>query len=221
MATRWQCCAQLLSSHPYHSAISSAPCFALGARDSDDDDDAGGDHGAVVAGNFAPQDTGVGAPASPPRPAIAASDRFFVTPARTASLADDAGGGGGAGEAMRGAVAVEAYSSDPRGQFLESMVEMAAAYGAEGMPAPEYREFMEELLSCYLERNDRDVHRDVLAAFAELTARRWPAKRRGALRGLMKINPCALIKQLVVADWQHRSRDSSSCFPTTSSEPHL
>ncbi|CAL4951996.1 unnamed protein product [Urochloa decumbens] len=216
MATRWQRCAQLLSSHPYHSAISSAPCFALGVRDdSDNDDDAAA---AVVA----PQDTGVGAPASPPRPAVAASDRFFVTPARTASLADDAAAaGGGAGEAMRGAVAVEAYSSDPRARFLESMAEMAAAYGAEGMAAPEYREFMEELLSCYLERNDRDVHRHVLAAFAELTARRWPAKRRGALRGLMKINPCALIKQLVVADWQHRSRDSSSCFPTTSSEPHL
>ncbi|CAO2193943.1 unnamed protein product [Urochloa humidicola] len=182
MATRWQRCAQLLSSHPYHSAISSAPCFSLGERDSDSDDDASGDHGAagaVVAGNnnFAPQDTGVGAPASPRPAVVAASDRFFVTPSRTASLADDA-------------VAVETYSSDPRGQFLESMAEMAAAYGAEGMPAPEYREFMEELLSCYQERNDRGVHPHVLAAFAELTARRWPAKRRGALRGLMKMNPC-------------------------------
>ncbi|CAO2205359.1 unnamed protein product [Urochloa humidicola] len=195
MATRWQRCAQLLSSHPYHSAISSSPSFALGAHD-------GGDHvaaGAFVAGNFAPQDTALGALASPRQPAaelppgtFAASDRFFVTPARTASLADDAGGGGGggAGEAMRGAVVVEAYSSDPRGRFLESMAEMAAAYGAEGMPAPEYREFMEELLSCYLERNDRGVHPHVLAAFAELTARRWPAKRRRPLRGLMKMNPC-------------------------------
>ncbi|CAO2161323.1 unnamed protein product [Urochloa humidicola] len=197
MATRWQRCAQLLSSHPYHSAISSAPCFSLGERDSDSDDDddaASGDHGAaggaIVAGDFAPQDTGVGVPASPRPVAIAASDRFFVTPARTASLADDAAAAAGAGEAaMRGAVAVEAYSSDPRGQFLESMAEMAAAYGAEVMPATEYREFMEELLSCYLERS---VHCHVLAAFAELTARRCPAKRWRPLRlrGLMKINPC-------------------------------
>ncbi|KAF8663167.1 hypothetical protein HU200_055768 [Digitaria exilis] len=66
------------------------------------------------------------------------------------------------------------------------MEEMAAAYGAEGMPAPEYREFMDELLSCYLERNDRGVHQHVLAAFAELTARRWPTtKRRRPLRGLI------------------------------------
>ncbi|PAN32592.1 hypothetical protein PAHAL_5G498700 [Panicum hallii] len=192
MATRWQRCAQLLSSHPYHSAISSAPSFSLGARD-DDGTGGGGDHGAAgaAAGNFAPQDSGVGALASPrpaaelPRGAVSATDRFFVSPARTASLVDD-----GAGEALRGAVPVEAYSSDPRGQFLESMAEMAAAYGAEGMPAPEYREFMEELLSCYLERNDRGVHPHVLAAYADLTARRWPSKRRRPLRGLMKISPC-------------------------------
>jgi len=139
------------------------------------------------AGNFALQDNGVGALASP-RPAaelaVSATDRFFVSPARTASLVD------GAGEALRGAEVVETYSSDPRGQFLESMAEMAAAYGAEGMPAPEYREFMEELLSCYLERNDRGVHPHVHAAYADLTARRWPSRRRRQLRGLMKINPC-------------------------------
>ena len=193
MATRWQRCAQLLSSHPYHSAISSAPSFALGARD--DDGGGGGDRGAAgaVDGSFALQDSGVGALASP-RPAaaelhlgaVSATDRFFVSPARTASLVD------GAGEALRvrGAEVVETYSSDPRGQFLESMAEMAAAYGAEGMPAPEYREFMEELLSCYLERNDRGVHSHVHAAYADLTARRWPTKRRRQLRGLMKINPC-------------------------------
>ncbi|RCV24964.1 hypothetical protein SETIT_5G128600v2 [Setaria italica] len=194
MAARWQRCAQLLSSHPYHSAISSAPSFALDAGDDGGGSGSGdrGVAGTVAAGSFAPQDRGVGALASPrpaapelPRGAVSA-DRFFVTPARTASLVDDAG----AGEALRGAVLVEAYSSDPRGQFLESMAEMAAAYGAEGMPAPEYREFMEELLSCYLERNDRGVHPHVLAAFADLTARRWPTKRRRPLRGLMRINPC-------------------------------
>ena len=92
MATRWQRCAQLLSSHPYHSAISSAPCFALGARDDDDDE---GDHGAAgagaFAGNFARQDNGPGALTSPrpaaelPRGAVSATDRFFVSPARSAS----------------------------------------------------------------------------------------------------------------------------------------
>ncbi|TVU21509.1 hypothetical protein EJB05_31149, partial [Eragrostis curvula] len=93
-------------------------------------------------------------------------------------------------QALRGALLVETYSSDPRAEFLESMAEMAAGCDAEGMTAPEYREFMEELLACYLERNDRDVHRHVLAAFADLTARRRPTKRTRSLRGLMKINPC-------------------------------
>ncbi|KAJ1282276.1 hypothetical protein BS78_03G039600 [Paspalum vaginatum] len=183
--TRWQRYAQLLSSHPYHSAISSAPCFALGARDDDH-------------GSFAPQQElhspGAGALASPGTAAGAellprASDRFFVSPAPTASLVDDAAAGTGEA-ALRGAVLVETYSSDPRGRFLESMAEMAAACGAEGMPAPEYREFMDQLLSCYLERNDRRVHRHVLAAFDDLNARRWPNKRRRPLRGLMKMNPC-------------------------------
>ncbi|KAK3164068.1 hypothetical protein QOZ80_1AG0012210 [Eleusine coracana subsp. coracana] len=168
MATRSQRYAQLLSSHPYHSSISSSPSFTLNAAD----------------GGARPQDNGLGAPASPrltelPR----ASDRFFVSPARTASLVD-------AGEALCGALLVETYSSDPRAEFLESMAEMAAACGADGMPAPEYGEFMEELLACYLERNDRAVHRHVLAAFADLTARRRPAKRKRPFRGLMKINPC-------------------------------
>lgn len=200
MAARWQRCAQLLSSHPYHSAISSSPSFDLAAQGDDGGSVSGsGDRGVagtVAAGSFAPQDSGVGALASPrpaeaelPRGAVSASDRFFVTPARTASLVDDTDAGG-AGEVLQGAMVVEAYSSDPRGQFLDSMAEMAAAYGAEGMPAPEYREFMEDLLSCYLERNDRGVHPHVLAAFADLTARRWPAKRRRPLRGLMRINPC-------------------------------
>jgi uncharacterized protein (TIGR01568 family) len=187
MATRWQRCAQQLSSHPYHSAISSSPSFSLGARDDDDHD---GDH---AAGNR--HDSGAGALASPrvpgdlPPGAVSASDRFFVSPAPTASLVvdDDAA----AGEALRGAaVLVETYSSDPRAEFLESMAGMAAACGAEGMPEPEYREFMEELLSCYLDRNDRGVHRHVLAAFADLTARRWPHKRRRPILGLMKMNPC-------------------------------
>ncbi|XP_066308295.1 transcription repressor OFP14-like [Miscanthus floridulus] len=194
MATRWQRCAQQLSSHPYHSAISSSPSFSLGARGDDDHD---GDY-AAAGNSLAPHDGGGGgvadALASPRMPgelppgAVSASDRFFVSPAPTASLVDD---DAAAGEALRGAaVLVETYSSDPRAEFLESMADMAAACGAEGMPEPEYREFMEELLSCYLDRNDRGVHRHVLAAFDDLTARRWPHKRRRPILGLMKMNPC-------------------------------
>ncbi|TVU21508.1 hypothetical protein EJB05_31148, partial [Eragrostis curvula] len=157
MATRSQRYTRMVSSHPYHSSISSAPSFALDATD-------GGDHGAgAVATNPRPQDDdGLGALASP-------------------RLTE---------QALRGALLVETYSSDPRAEFLESMAEMAAGCDAEGMTAPEYREFMEELLACYLERNARDVHRHVLAAFADLTARRRRTKRMRSLRGLMKINPC-------------------------------
>lgn len=201
MATRWQRYAQQLSSHPYHAAISSSPCFSFGARDDDDHD---GDH--TVARNslaLTPHDSGgvAGALLVSPRAlgelppgAVASSDRFFVSPAPTASLVDDGDGdAAAAGEVhdLRGtAVLVETYSSDPKAEFLESMADMAAACGAEEMPEPEYREFMEELLSCYLDRNDRGVHRHVLAAYDDLNARRWPAKRRRPILGLIKMNPC-------------------------------
>jgi uncharacterized protein (TIGR01568 family) len=188
MATRSQLYTQLLSSHPYHSSISSSPSFALDATDGS------GDHGTGAVAYPRQQDGGLGAPlASPrltelPRGAVCASDRFFVTPARTASLVDAASAG--AGEALSGALLVEMYSSDPRAEFLESMTEMAAACGADGMPLPERQELMEELLSCYLERNDRAVHRHVLAVFADLTTRRRPTRRTRPLWGLLKINPC-------------------------------
>lgn len=192
MAMRSQRYAHVLSSHPYHSAISSAPSFALGGRD---------DNGvAAVAGSstLQQQDGHVGdapapaAEASPrltelPRGAVSAPDRFFVSPARTASLVDAAG----AGVELRGAVQVETYTSEPREEFLASMAEMATARCADGMPEAEYWEFMEELVSCYLERNDRGVHRHIFAAFADLTAgapRRRPAKKR-PLRRLMR-SPC-------------------------------
>ncbi|KAG0536209.1 hypothetical protein BDA96_03G044900 [Sorghum bicolor] len=194
MATRWQRCAQQLSSHPYHSAISSSPSFSLGDHHHDDDDD-DGDHAAGNSVALAPHDN-LGALASPrvagdlPPGAVSASDRFFVSPAPTASLVVDDAAAGEVHTLRGAAVLVETYSSDPRAEFLESMADMAAACGAEGMPEPEYREFMEELLSCYLDRNDRGVHRHVLAAFADLTARRWPHKRRRPILGLMKMNPC-------------------------------
>ncbi|KAF8663166.1 hypothetical protein HU200_055767 [Digitaria exilis] len=91
MATRWQRCAQLLSSHPYHSAISSAPCFGLGTHDDVADGDHGATAGAVAAGKL-----------ELPRGALSATDRFFVSPARTASLVGDDAGCNTPGPSSRG-----------------------------------------------------------------------------------------------------------------------
>ncbi|KAL6626871.1 hypothetical protein ACP70R_030597 [Stipagrostis hirtigluma subsp. patula] len=182
MATRSQRYTHMLSSHPYHSAISSAPPFALGAGDGDGDHCAAG----AVAVSSAAKDDGirVGALASAP-------DSFFLSPARTARSSTRPAR---ARAALPGAVPVETYSSDPKGQFLDSMAEMAAAWGTKGMTKAKYWEFMDDLLRCYLERNDLAVHEYVLAAFADLTeadlvARRLPKKRR-RLRRLMKLGAC-------------------------------
>ncbi|KAL6626872.1 hypothetical protein ACP70R_030598 [Stipagrostis hirtigluma subsp. patula] len=189
MAARSQRYTQMLSSHPYHSAIMSAPPFAL---DASDDDDAGDDDGTgVVAGGSAVNDDGVGVPAAArlvellPQAVVSALDSLFVSLAPTGSAVDAAG-------ALQGAVPVQTYSSDPRAQFMASMAEMAAACGTKGMAEANYWEFMEELLLCYLERNDQAVHEYVLAAFADLTeadltARRCPKKRRRLRRRLRRL----------------------------------
>ncbi|KAL6848042.1 hypothetical protein ACP4OV_022170 [Aristida adscensionis] len=197
--------AQLLSSHPYHFAISSAPSF--GTRDDDGDGDHGTGGAFAVAASSAVTGYGAGAgagePASPRLLDLLreASARFLVSAAPpAASLAEAAqagaaaaaAGSGGGGAALRGAVPVETYSRDPKGEFLESMTEMVAACDAEGMPEPQYREFMAALLSCFLERNDQAVHRHVLAAFADVAASRSPAtkkKKKRPLRRLMNMNP--------------------------------
>lgn len=94
--------------------------------------------------------------------------------AMAATKAVVAGGSGG--------VAVMTFSVAPYEDFRRSMREMADAHWArQEAPAPAVDwDFMEELLFCYLQLNDRAVHKDILRAFTDTVAalrrRRRPPK---------------------------------------------
>lgn len=88
-----------------------------------------------------------------------------------------------------GGVAVVTLSVAPYEDFQRSMREMADAHarleaaraGTRAAPAVDW-DFMEELLFCYLQLNDRAVHKDILRAFTDTVAalrrrRRAPAPK--------------------------------------------
>ncbi|CAM0951087.1 unnamed protein product [Alopecurus aequalis] len=71
-----------------------------------------------------------------------------------------------------GGVAVVTFSVTPYEDFRRSMREMADAHWAKreaATPAVDW-DFMEELLFCYLQLNDRAVHKDILRAFTDTVA---------------------------------------------------
>ncbi|KAM0854078.1 hypothetical protein ACQ4PT_050647 [Festuca glaucescens] len=87
-----------------------------------------------------------------------------ASPAMAATKEVVAGGSGG--------VAVVTFSVAPYEDFRRSMREMADAHWARwevAAPAVDW-DFMEELLFCYLELNDRAVHKDILRAFTDTIA---------------------------------------------------
>ncbi|KAK1630403.1 hypothetical protein QYE76_004718 [Lolium multiflorum] len=87
-----------------------------------------------------------------------------ASPAMAATKAVVAGGSGG--------VAVVTFSVAPYEDFRRSMREMSDAHCARmeaAAPAVDW-DFMEELLFCYLQLNDRVVHKDILRAFTDTVA---------------------------------------------------
>lgn len=127
--------------------------------------------------------------------AIKPSDRFFVSPGTSSSIADDArlsstmasSSTSSSTEAElavpSGSVKVMTFSKDPYDDFHRSMQDMVESrHGGHRQPLD--WDFMEELLFCYLELNDRSVHRYILKAFADLTAARGQRRRRKAYRDL-------------------------------------
>uniref|UniRef100_A0ACD5Y337 Uncharacterized protein n=1 Tax=Avena sativa TaxID=4498 RepID=A0ACD5Y337_AVESA len=86
-----------------------------------------------------------------------------VLEAIAATKAAVAGGSGG--------VAVVTFSVAPYEDFRRSMREMADAHWAVRREAPAVDwDFMEELLFCYLQLNERAVHKDILRAFTDTVA---------------------------------------------------
>lgn len=128
-------------------------------------------------------------------PGVKASARFFVSPATSNSLADEArtssstfvassySSTSSSEVAVPGdSVAVMTLSKDPCDDFRRSMKDMIEARHAHGSRQPLDWDFMEELLFCFLELNERSVHKYILKAFTDLTVsfrrRDAPASRR-------------------------------------------
>ncbi|CAL9173214.1 unnamed protein product [Musa hybrid cultivar] len=125
------------------------------------------------------------------------TERFFVSPATSNSLLRDARPSAAASSSSPscssssctsdprpavpgGGVAVMTYSKDPYDDFRRSMQDMVEARHLDPNRASDW-DFMEELLFCYLELNDRNVHKDILRAFTDVTVsvrRRDMALRR-------------------------------------------
>ncbi|OAY84799.1 Transcription repressor OFP14 [Ananas comosus] len=134
------------------------------------------------------------AASSPPRfdpepGPVRSSDRFFVSPATTSNsiMLDRAGPATSAssssseeeeeeedtsaaegGEDDVAAAAVVTFSKDPYEDFRRSMREMVDARRVDASQPLDW-DFMEELLFCYLELNDKSVHKYILTAFTDLT----------------------------------------------------
>ncbi|XP_020102172.1 transcription repressor OFP14 [Ananas comosus] len=120
---------------------------------------------------------------------VRSSDRFFVSPATTSNsiMLDRAGPatsastssssseedtsaaeGGEDDVAAAAAAAVVTFSKDPYEDFRRSMREMVDARRVDASQPLDW-DFMEELLFCYLELNDKSVHKYILTAFTDLT----------------------------------------------------
>ncbi|KAG6508692.1 transcription repressor OFP14-like [Zingiber officinale] len=130
--------------------------------------------------------------ATRPATGFHSSERFFVSPGSSSSLHDENGrrststsppSGSSqrkAEEVPGGGVAVTTFSKDPYEDFRRSMQEMVEARHGVCTGQPLDWDFMEELLFCYLELNDRSVHKYILRAFTELAVafRRQNSRRR-------------------------------------------
>ncbi|RRT85866.1 hypothetical protein GW17_00004954 [Ensete ventricosum] len=112
----------------------------------------------------------------PPPHVIRASERFFVPPTAASSLVEEARVSAASSSTSQSdmvsvdSTAVITFSKDPYHDFLKSMKEMMEAHNAVGADDRLDWEFMEQLLLCYLELNERSVHKDILRAFTDLTA---------------------------------------------------
>lgn len=114
-------------------------------------------------------------------PPIQPSGRFFVSPGTSNLIIEDV-----AHRCTRGtsssasssnpepaipgdSVAVMTFSKDPYDDFRLSMQDMVESrHGGDPRQGLDW-DFMEELLLCYLELNDRSVHKHILKAFTDLT----------------------------------------------------
>ncbi|KAM0932650.1 putative transcription factor OFP family [Dioscorea sansibarensis] len=116
---------------------------------------------------------------------IRSSGRFFVFPGASNSLVEEARLSAASSLSEQGpvvpggGVAVMTFSKDPYDDFRRSMQDMVNARHVEPEQPLDW-DFMEEMLFCFLELNDRTVHKYILRAFTDLTVsfrRKAPVRR--------------------------------------------
>lgn len=116
---------------------------------------------------------------NPPDEVIKASQRFFITPGPTNSLIEEAQLSGitpltlqplpeALGTNQTDGRVVMTVSMDPYVDFRKSMQEMVDARDMDLFRSVDWG-FLEDLLVCYLELNEKSVHESILRAFKDLT----------------------------------------------------
>ncbi|EMS62207.1 hypothetical protein TRIUR3_09093 [Triticum urartu] len=176
--------------HPRTNSFSGVRQRHVAARNRDDDDD---DEDGALAVNFRSLRVG---------PTAVRDDDDDGDDEDGSSTQEDDGGseseGGGVLAGMAAmkvvsgggcGVAVVTLSVAPYEDFRRSMREMADAHarveaarvGTRPAPAVDW-DFMEELLFCYLQLNDRAVHKDILRAFTDTVAALRRRRRAPALK---------------------------------------
>ncbi|KAG1367611.1 transcription repressor OFP14 [Cocos nucifera] len=143
----------------------------------------------------------------PPAGTIRSSERFFVSPGTSNPLLDEArpsaatSSSSSSSPAVPGdGVVVTTFSKDPYDDFRRSMQEMVDSRHVDPHQTLDW-DFMEELLFCYLELNDRSVHKYILRAFTNMTVgyRRRVTSSRGRRRRKAKEGEVAVPRHFPVA----------------------
>jgi uncharacterized protein (TIGR01568 family) len=84
-------------------------------------------------------------------------------------------------------VGIVTFSMDPYEDFKSSMQRMAGAHHEDASQPLDW-DFMKELLFCYLELNDKSMHKHILRAFSELPAQFPPKKVSVMSRRTVSVN---------------------------------
>ncbi|KAA8525315.1 hypothetical protein F0562_007170 [Nyssa sinensis] len=101
-----------------------------------------------------------------PPPDLRGSQRFFVTTGPSSSLAEEARLSVSASTAHDG-IAVPVYSSKPYDEFHGSMVEMVSSRIERDLTVD--WDYMEELLLCYFDLNEKRFREHIMRAFVDVT----------------------------------------------------
>ncbi|KAK6929954.1 Ovate protein family, C-terminal [Dillenia turbinata] len=99
--------------------------------------------------------------------AVLASQRFFFSsPGLSNSIIDSAIDSPENDTVVAGGVAIPTYSPDPYSDFRRSMQDMVEARGLKDLKAS--RDYLHELLLCFLTLNPKHTHKYIVSAFADL-----------------------------------------------------